>query len=291
MPPRTTTISDAPPTCNIAGTEQELYLPDAWRSPLVSQYKYYSEGGYDSVSDTYTPTGELSSIADDADGNIYVTYDVGTGVIFDTTDDDTIDDDVPMYMLKFSYGQMFHQEDGSDGVMSTQRKAIYPYSNGDANLYVYGQERWDLQLESGASTRGRWPWFVVSPTSDPYHVKIMSRQSQGKSTSHNYFRTFVVDGRVATGVTTRGDRVVTGGIIDGVDYGDHKEPATEYMVLSTPSGKSRLVTVNKLNDGTTTERRTVTSFEQYWKTYETVSAKGTKSYPWRPVPSPSRRSR
>lgn len=263
---------------NIAGTEQELYLPDAWRSPLVSQYKYYSEGGYDSVSDTYTPTGELSSIADDADGNIYVTYDVGTGVIFDTTDDDTIDDDVPMYMLKFSYGQMFHQEDGSDGVMSTQRKAIYPYSNGDANLYVYGQERWDLQLESGASTRGRWPWFVVSPTSDPYHVKIMSRQSQGKSTSHNYFRTFVVDGRVATGVTTRGDRVVTGGVIDGVDYGDHKEPATEYMVLSTPSGKSRLVTVNKLNDGTTTERRTVTSFEQYWKTYETVSAKGTKSY-------------
>ena len=267
----------------IAGTKQELYLPDQWRSPLVSEYHYWGTSGYNSVSDTYTPTGALESIADAAGGNIYVTYTVGNGVRFDTTDNDEIDDDVPMYMLRFYHGESFRQEDGKDGLMKSteKRTAIYPYSNGDANLYVYGQERWDLQLESGASTRGRWPWFVVSPTQDPYHVKIMSRQSQGKSTSHNYFYTHVVNydagNHVVTGVTTKGDRVVTGGTIEGVDYGSHQEPATEYMVLSTPSGRSRLVTVDKINDGSTNERRTVTSFEQYWKNYETISKKGKYS--------------
>jgi len=291
----------------------DLEVPAAISSPLVSQYHFYrlqnfsaTEAGASDPGSAYpapldadatyfprTDATELTSIADALSGgdiHIYCTYDVGTSIKFDTTDDDAIDDNASMYMLRYLYGEEFYQEDGSDGVMTTKRKAVYPYSNGDANLYVYGQERWELQLQSGATTRTRWPWFIVSPLSDPYHVKIMSRQSQGKSTSHNYLYTHVVNyggaNHVVTGVTTRGDRVYhpsdkfTASKIDSLNtnYGNHEEQATEYMVLGT-AGKNKLVTVGELegegiaNDATYGKHRVVNSFEQYWKTYDTAKKK------------------
>lgn len=301
------------------GAGTDLEVPTAIKSPLVGQYHFWKFSDLeDAVGSGVSPdvndadatyyvksvATEITSIGEALGGgdiHIYCTYDVGTAITFDTTDNDEVDDDIPMYMLKFYNGENFRQEDGVDGLMTTTRKAIYPYSNGDANLYVYGQERWELQLESGATTRGRWPWFVVSPSQDPYHVKIMSRQSQGKSTSHNYFYTHVVrydDGNhVVTGVTTQGDRVTwsenlgkyTSAQQDSMsaNYGTHYEAPTEYMVLSTPSGRSRLVTVAPIaidlndDDDTTDDgenvRQTVTSFEQYWKNYETISKKGQYS--------------
>lgn len=269
----------------IASSSAELYLPDSWRSPLVTEYHYYGTPGLD--GDTYSPSDELESPADVGEGgNVYVTYDVGN-FGFDTNMAD--ERGTTMYLLKYRNGVMFNQEDGSDGIMTNQQKAVYPYSNGDSNLYVYGQEQWEKQLSSGATTRTRWPWYIKSENRDPYHVIIMSYQEQGKSTSHNYLRTFAqtytkTDGttetEILTGVTTKGDRVVTGGVIDGVDYGTHHESPTEYMILTGPTGNCVLVTVDKIpldlnDDGDTSdegenERRTVTSFEQYWKNNPTV---------------------
>ena len=242
----------------IAASSSELVLPDEWQSPLVTEYHYYNTSGWDSETETYTPTGVVSTLSEVTGGDVYVTYDVGNQITFDTTDDDT--NGTVMYMLRFFDGDKFNQENGSDGLVGELRTAIYPYSNGDANLYVYGIEEWQKQLMNGASTRSRWPWYIVSPNSDPYHVKVMSRQSQ--VSSHNYFRTFAVDfdgsTHVVTGVTTKNP--------DAVDL---PQP-TEYMILRATNGRNKLVTVEKINDGSTNERRTVDSFEQYWKNNPTV---------------------
>ena len=56
--------------------------------------------------------------------------------------------------------------------------------------------------------------------------------------------------------------VVTGGTLPGIS----SEEPTEYMVLGTQRNY-KLLTTNAIDDGTTTERRMVTSLEQYWKTY------------------------
>ena len=243
----------------IDGETQDLQVPSAWSSPLVSQYHFYTEDDFDIATGEYTLKGgatELQSPAEAPDGKIYCTYDVGNSIDIDTTDDGNRNSRT--YMLRFLNGEMFNQEDGSDGVMTTQRKAMYPYSNGDACLYVYGSERWDLQLSSGATTRSRWLWHVVSPTADPYHVYIMSYQAQ--ASSHNYLRTYAEtfggSQHVITGVTTLND--------DASAY-----PRTEYMIVGS-AGHTRLVTVDNINDGSTTERRTVNSFEQYWKNNPTA---------------------
>ena len=238
--------------------EGSLALPVAWRSPLVSEYKYYKK--YSLLADdvyTFNEGDRITSI-DQREGNvIYVTYEADPSFIFDTTDDDA--EGSQTYMLKFTGGETFNQENGSDGTMTTAQKAVYPYSNGDAMLYVYGSEQWNTQLASGSSTRTRWLWHVVSPNSDPYHVKIMSQQSQ--VSSHNYFRTFAVEygdaTHIVTGVTTLNDAASS-------------QPPTEYMVLTTDNGKARLVTVETISDGTTTARRVVNNFEQYWKNNPTV---------------------
>jgi len=242
-----------------------LSLPEAWKSPLVDDdgYHYFSTPGYDSVTDTYTPSGTVSGeINPEVTPIIYVTYDVNDDVAFYDPSDDVVG---TTYMLKFYGGENFYQENGLDGIMGTAQKAVYPYSNGDAMLYVYGQEQWNAQLASGASTRSRWLWYVESPTNDPYHVKI--RSFSGQVSSNNYFRTYVVNyggsNHVVTGVTTMNVAVSDP---ESANY----QPPTEYMVLKTDNGRCKLVTVNEINDGTTTEHRTVTSFEQYWKNNPTV---------------------
>ena len=243
-------------------------LPTEWQSPLVSNYNYYKT--YSSNDDGVYSFNEGDKVTrlDQLDGNvIYTTYDVRSDFDFDTADNDTVG--TTTYMLRFINGTNFKQENAKDSLMTSAQKAVYPYSNGDALLYVYGQEQWDAQLGSGASTRTRWLWYVVSENSDPYHVKIMSHQAQ--ASSHNYFRTYVVnyDGapHVVTSVTTMNK---------AVDKDHDNLLPTEYMVLYGQNGHCKLVTADAIA-GTPVNviesygtRQTVNSFEQYWKNNPTV---------------------
>ena len=276
-------------------TSSTLSLPDEWLSPLVSKYHFYTTSGYDAEKDTYSPTGEVAHLIDVSDhSQVYVTYDVSTSIDLDGRNSLGVADKTSKtYMLKFRNGEDFYQEDGSDGVMTTKRKAIYPYSNGDAALYVYGQERWNLQLESGASTRSRWLWVIEpanSPASkdelDPYHVYISSNQTQtsykdaadNTTNYHSYLRTYQPKGytQIVTSVTND-NPLTTGG-----STGDpaNKSLATEYMITGT-SNHFHLRTRNEValdlnsdgdtdDDGESSERRNVDNFEMYWKNNSTA---------------------
>ena len=273
----------------------DLEVPAAISSPLVSQYHFYTRDKFniednstdsDIFDDTYTLNDdtELNNVGEAlASGMaIYVTYDIDPTVDLDgrnSTNKKT-------YMLQFLHGESFNQEDGSDDVMTATRKAVYPYSNGESNLYIYGQERWDEQLASGASTRSRWLWILEG--GDPYHVKISSNQTQtnvkvdGVTTNyHSYLRTYKPDGyaSIVTGVTNDNPR--TNGASTDTPPADNSL-ATEYMILGT-AGHSKLVTTlpvsgsGKENDYTVASRETVTSFEQYWKNNPTVRTKILKN--------------
>ena len=259
-----------------SSTSEELALPSEWVSPLVSKYHYYKTITYDDVAKTYTnPTDEISSPAEvGGGGDIYVTYDVSN----------TIDiKGKKTYLLKFSEGGSFNQEDGVDGVMegeSNKRKAIYPYNNGDFNLYVYGQERWEQQLQDGASTRSRWLWHFVSTQKendeivpDPYHVVIQSYQNQSlKLKEGNVETSYPGKTYLRTYKPENYSSVVTGTAYENETYPNNmpNDQPTEYMILGTSLNNMKLQTVNKINDGITEERRTVTTFEQYWKNTPTV---------------------
>ena len=257
-----------------------LSLPDEWISPLVTTYHYYTSA---SVSDgiyTVDSGTEVTQLSQVSEGdNIYVTYDVGDAI--DITGNIT-------YMMRFD-GEYFNQEDGDDGVMTTTRKALYPYNNGDFNLYVYGKERWEAQLESGASTRSRWLWYVVSKQGntlltgsdkDPYHVVIKSFQDHTLKykdpnddtkdiTTHGsaYLRTYKPTdyANVVTSVSywnneyhTAKPAIMPGEYVNGTP--------TEYMLIGTSLDKVKLVTLEEVEG----ERRTVNSFEQYWKNTPTA---------------------
>ena len=245
----------------------KLDLPLEWQSTLVSEYHYYKaaskvktkDGQRDSLvvaeADRIT---ELTQVGDDK--KVYVTYVVNNNVIFDTTGDGKTG---ATYRLEYVNGEDFCQEDGSDGVMTEAQKAVYPYCNGDGMFFVYGKDQWTKQLNSGASTRSRWLWYVVSPTSDPYHVTIMSEHFNSKpiDKGHGYFRTFPVtykDRETNTNVT----RYVTSMTTKEAEAAS--VPPTEYMVLKSADGHSKLVTII---DGVC---YTVNSFEQYWKNRPTV---------------------
>ena len=288
----------------IVSTSTELALPAAWVSPLVATYHYYKAATV--TGDTYTvaATDEITSLVDvDGAGNVYVTYDVNTNLLdLDGRNSLGIEGkDNIAYRLRYLNGESFYQENGEDDVMdgsdtrpAEQRQAVYPYSNGDAALYVYGPERWELQLASGASTRSRWLWYI-EPTNnpltkddlDPYHVKISSYQTQTSykidaSTTrnfHSYLRTYQPDGydKIVTGVTN--DNPLTTG-------GSESDPAnstlaTEYMILGQSLNQCRLRTLHPValdlngdgdtaDEGEGNERRTVDSFEMYWKNNPTL---------------------
>ena len=266
---------------NIQSESSELGLPDEWRSPLVSEYHYYKTSGSDETTQTYTPTDPITSPFDADGGMIYVTYDVSDAV--DLTGSKT-------YLLKFSGGEYFHQEDGHDGInkegytdygVTSATKAIYPYNNGDFNLYVYGQEQWESQLASGASTRTRWLWKFVSANTDPYHVRVMSHQNhvvKDKDLNDNtkevnfgpgcsYLQTYKPSDYAS---------VITNIAYENETYAEaysEKMPTsivngqpTEYMILGTSLQNMTLKTFNEVEG----ERRTVNSFEQYWKNNPTV---------------------
>ena len=135
-----------------------------------------------------------------------------------------------------------------------------------------------MQQEGAASTRTRWAWYVQSDLGtkgDPYHVTIKSRQTESypitNSSEYNaYFMTYKPEGYSEV-VTTLAWPGMSG------------ETATEYMVLGS-EGQYQLVTTNEINGS----RYVVNSFEQYWKTFDTIrkkvygesSAKENDDDPW-----------
>ena len=279
-------------------------LPAAWQSPLVTTYKYYKE--YPSMTEPYSFTEEYRITRADERGEdnvIYVTYDVGTDIDLDGRNLLGVEDKVgKTYMLQFvnSANTSFYQEN-SDAVMGTKRKAVYPYSNGDGALYVYGEEKWQDNLSSGASTRTRWLWYIEPANNpanasqlDPYHVKISSYQTQTNYKDpetndvirnfHSYLRTYQPDGHnaIVTGVIN--DNPLTFGRAASATADNSL--GTEYMILGTSLSNCHLTTVQAValdlngdgdtaDEGESNERRTIHSFEQYWKNSPTVQGKLT----------------
>lgn len=245
-----------------ASTDAPSFPPE-YRSPLVDSDKYIY---WSSLTDAQNKSGaHPTKVSDDDDYNIYVTYTANNKIDMQGR---------TMYLLKFALGDQFRQEDGSDGLLSDpttfdgtpvekryRYQAVYPYCNGDCNFFVYGQEQYDIQQQGAASTRTRWAWYVESVNNDPYHVKIRSRQQEtypaGSGNDYNaYFRTYKPNGYSGV-VTTLAWPGISG------------EQGTEYMVLGS-AGQFRLVTSDAISDGSTTARRPVNSFEQYWKTWNTI---------------------
>ena len=242
-------------------TQDAPYFPPRYRSPLVKTYYYWSNPA------CTTPISEIGGAE-----HVYVTYIVNDLVDLKAGQ---------LYLMKYLTGEEFYQENGSDGRTTTKKKAIYPYCNGDGNFFIYDQDQYDLQQEGASSTRTRWAWYVESnvdsenaPKGDPYHVMIKSRQTESypktNSSEYNaYFMTYKPNGY---------DKVITGLGWPGMN----SETATEYMVLGS-EGQYQLVTTYTIpidlnNDGDTEDegeknRYVVSSFEQYWKTYDTIRRK------------------
>lgn len=260
----------------VTSTNPRLALPSEYQSPLVDTYYYYPTKAK-ALTDNHT--NNINEITNDTkednttpgDDHVWVTYTVNDHVKFNTASNTKNNP----YLLRFHNGKSYRLEDGNDKLTSytdesSKIKAIYPYCNGDGNLNIYGQAMRDEQMNGGTSTRSRWQWFFESANSDPYHVKIHSNNQittpLGKD--YTYFMTKAVHFNRASAGTYA---VVTGATLPGVS-----DPATEYMILGT-TGKYRLVTTYKVdcnNDGDINDdvdvRHTVTSFEQYWKTYNMV---------------------
>lgn len=239
---------------SVTSKSPDLALPSEYVSPLVATYHYYT-----SKANALAGTSAITTMPSGS-GNvdIYVTYDVNDLISFGVGS--------KMYRLRFANGVNCLQEDGKDGVTGPL-KPYYPYANGDCNFFVYGDDQMREQLGGAASTRTRWPWYVESLTSDPYHVKIVSRQQQtNDGVNHRmYFRTYKPEGY---------DYIVTGLTMPGIS----ENAASEYMVLGQV-GAFKLVTTETVTGKlpgdaeSSTARRTVTSFEQYWKTYDTIKLK------------------
>ena len=236
---------------------------------MITQVKLLTTTGtyeFKIGSDTYKSVTVTEGYKISAD--IYVTYDTDERFGFGTR---------TPYMLKFLNGKSYKLEDGNDKLTADVVKAMYPYCNGDGHLNIYGSASNEEQMNGGSSTRPRWVWFMESENHDPYHVKIHSRSTisfNGASNS-TYLQTSAVHFNQDSNPNLQ--RIVTGGNLAGIS----QVPATEYMILGEKIAdgptKYKLLTTNKIaadldGDGSTTgtgenERRYVTSFEQYWKTY------------------------
>jgi len=264
-------------------------LNNNWRSPLVTRYYYYksAEGAktnnssdlFDWSSTETTPT-------------VYVGYEVGTDIDLNTKVTDISErvrrsnDDATMvrnaskfgtmYMLKFLNGVNDYMENGKDAVETELKKPVYPYANGDGAMYIYDQSRWDAQAEAGASTRTRWPWYLVSPTNDPYHVYVTAWQQSHtdedtKTNYYNFFRTYY-NNTISKVVTTSisDDPKATNTSLTG---GATTNVPTQYMLLGT-TGHYKLVTSDAVAgataDVTYGGHQTVKTLENYWKNNPTV---------------------
>ncbi|MBQ6681668.1 MAG: hypothetical protein IJM78_05510 [Prevotella sp.] len=281
---------------------------NAYRSPLVTLYKYY-EG---------TVAGKASAEAADVDNQVdwntytgttvYVGYEVSDAIDLNGGKFSSLNDDASslmqmrkarsasestlvrdaskfgkMYLLKFKTNADYYSENGSDRRESNPTPSgsfVYPYTNGDGPIYVYDDARYQKQKDDGASTRTRWPWFLVSPNGDPYHVYVTSWQNahatvtgkdaNNKDVSTNYYSYLRTYYNSTTGT------VVTNNVTDDpstLDGSSNQILPTDYMILrgsGTDGLNYKLTTVAAISDGTTTERRTVTSIEQYWRNNPTA---------------------
>ena len=266
----------------ISSKNARLTLPAEYVSPLVASYHYYAgtdvnkangaDGTPNTADDIFTlkpnPT-DLSEAGDNAE--IYVFYDVDSNFGFG--------DKYPR-LLQFLDPKKYYLEDGNDKLTADKIPAVYPYCNGDGSLNIYGQLMRDEQMNGGSSTRSRWVWFFESANKDPYHVKIHSKNtiSLGDRKSPTYLHTFAVHFNQETDAPNK-QRIVTGGNLISIT----QDVATEYSILGT-TGRYKLMTTAKLaadldgdgdTDGTVdgikeNDHRYVTSFEQYWKTYDMV---------------------
>ena len=201
--------------------------------------------------------------------HVYVTYDKNNLVTFN--------DDGKPYLLKFlkPFDAGYYLEDGNDKLTANRIQAVYPYTNGDGSLNIYGQAMNEEQMGGGANTRPRWVWFFDSDNNDPYHVKIHSKSTISyNSVSHpTYLQTYAV--HFKQDANEKQQRIVTGGILPGIA----SVTPTEYMILGV-AGNYKLLTTNAVEadlngDGNTTgagenDRQYVTSLEQYWKTYNMI---------------------
>ena len=260
-------------TDEITSKNPRLTLPSEYVSPLVEEYYYYptrakatSDLSGDRITEIADDTNESGGARDD---HVYVTYKVKEDFGFGTS--------YPR-LLKFlnPLEEGYYLEDGADKLTGSKLKAIYPYCNGDGNLNIYGEKMRNEQMDGGSSTRPRWIWYFESATSDPYHVKIHSKStiSFGGGSHTTYLQTQAVHFNQDSDNANL-QHIVTGANFPGISL----QAATEYMVLGT-TGRYKLVTTAKIaadlnGDGDTTddgenERRTVTSFEQYWKTYNMI---------------------
>lgn len=195
--------------------------------------------------------------------DIYVTYTANDRVKYN--------DNTSPYMLKFldPHPEGYYLEDGSDKLIpyvdSDPKKgkiqAVYPYTNGDGNLNIYGEAMNKEQMDGGANTRPRWVWFFESENSDPYHVMIHSRSTISyNDISHpTYLQTYAVKFKQDEDAAPK--RIVTGGALPTIS----SEDPTEYMVLGT-DGHFKLRTTNLIEGA----RQDVKSLEQYWKTYNMI---------------------
>lgn len=292
---------------DLEGDNDKLGVPAEWRSPLIkyaaistaadyvnSGYKYWVHSNFNISGDTYTLKTEQTPIngpAQSTDGYIYVTYDaisdvndanyvdmnssvkdIDTRVRRSATDANMVRDASKfgqMYMLKFKTSADYYLEDGGDDVETTatvRDTEVYPYTNGDGPMYIYTQARWNSQSGGGASTRTRWPWFILSPDNDPYHVMVSGWQQTHAYNSTSYY------GYLRTYYNTEINQIITGNVSDDprtVDSNGDRIMPTEYMLLGTKD-HYKLLTTNEISDGLTTERRTLNSFEQYWRNNPTA---------------------
>ncbi len=259
---------------------------DAWNA-AGSPYKQEAIDDYDMLDKirSYTATGDYIFKINNGEsyksvtvtrgyrGNhIYVTYEKNNIVTFGTNSP---------YMLKFlqPYAGGYYLEDGNDELTTSKIQAVYPYCNGDGSLNIYGTAMNEEQMNGGSSTRPRWIWYFTCPDEDdpdPYHVRIRSRSTISyNSVSHpTYLQTFAIHFNQDTGADAGKERIVTGGVLAGIASVD----PTEYMVLGI-AGAYKLLTTKEISadedgDGEITsgetKRRSVTSFEQYWKTYNMI---------------------
>jgi len=246
----------------IMSNNPRLALPADFVSPLVDTYTYYSTSALNvSITEIDNDTNESGEGDEKKDNHVYVTYTVNNLVKFNDTNSS--------YLLKFlhPFDGGYYLEDGNDKLTKTRLQAVYPYTNGDGSLNVYGTAMNEEQMGGGASTRSRWVWFFESKNEDPYHVMIHSSNTiTYKDVKHpTYLQTHAVHFNQDTGDDENKLRVITGGMLPGIA----SITPTEYMILGT-KGNYKLETTNKISDGVSEKRYTVTSLEQYWKTYNMI---------------------
>lgn len=244
-------------TYNAASNKREASTVDDMESDVkklkVAGHYYYK------VVDTYYDVEVTKPYYTD----IYVTYEKNNLVTFN--------DNGSPYLLKFlnPYAEGYYLENGGDKIATDKkRQAVYPYTNGDGSLFIYGTEMNEEQMGGGANTRPRWIWYFTNPggstgnyADDPYHVTIHSKNTiLYNGVNHpTYLKTEAVHFNQDADPNTK--HIVTRGDLPGITSAN----PTEYMILGT-QGNYRLVTTDMI-DGA---RRTVNTLEQYWKTYNIV---------------------